>query len=192
MQVKAKKNEGIVISRDVSERKCDLIRENAERLGITNIQVKMHDARVHDAALENKADILYLDLPCSGLGIIGRKNDIKYNATKQGLSYLSKLQWEIIKTAWDYVKPGGILMYSTCTVNKAENEDMVKRICDELPFETMDFADMLPASLLEGDSYAQITPGKNTLLSQAKNGFIQLLPGQYDTDGFFIAKLRRT
>ena len=186
------KNEGIVISRDVSERKCDLIRENAERLGITNIQVKMHDARVHDAALENKADILYLDLPCSGLGIIGRKNDIKYNATKQGLSDLSKLQWEIIKTAWDYVKPGGILMYSTCTVNKAENEDMVKRICDELPFETMDFADMLPASLIEGDSYAQITPGKNTLLSQAKNGFIQLLPGQYDTDGFFIAKLRRT
>ena len=186
------KNEGIVISRDVSERKCDLIRENAERLGITNIQVKMHDARVHDAALENKADILYLDLPCSGLGIIGRKNDIKYNATKQGLSDLSKLQWEIIKTAWDYVKPGGILMYSTCTVNKAENEDMVKRICDELPFETIDFADMLPASLIEGDSYAQITSGKNTLLSQAKNGFIQLLPGQYDTDGFFIAKLRRT
>lgn len=185
-------SKGIVISRDVSERKCDLISENALRLGITNIQVKIHDARVHDTDLESRADILYLDLPCSGLGIIGRKNDIKYNATKQGLSDLSKLQWEIIKTAWDYVKPGGILMYSTCTVNKVENEDMVKRICEELPFETVDITDMLPAALKDNCSKRQKDPEDVSLLSQAENGYIQLLPGQYDTDGFFIAKLRRS
>ncbi len=167
---------GVVISRDVSERKCHLIKENAERLTLDNVKVQFHDARIHDAALENKADILYLDLPCSGLGIIGRKTDIKYNASKQGMESLSKLQWEIIKTAWDYVKPGGTLMYSTCTINRAENEEMAERICKELPFEMVDISDRLPGAI--------------TAESSAK-GYIQLLPGEYDTDGFFIAKLRR-
>ena len=169
---------GTVISRDVSERKCGIIRENAERMALSNVVVQLHDARVHDPDLESKADILYLDLPCSGLGIIGRKNDIKYNASKQGLSDLSKLQWEIIKTAWDYVKPGGILMYSTCTVNRGENEDMVERICEELPFDPVDFSDLLPAEMM----------GKE---KKAAHGYIQLLPGEYGTDGFFIAKFRR-
>ena len=180
--------EGTVLSRDVSERKCDIIRENAERMGLTNVTALMHDARVHDPELESKADILYLDLPCSGLGIIGRKNDIKYNATEQGLADLSKLQWEIIKTAWDYVKPGGILMYSTCTVNRAENEDMVERICNELPFDPVDFTDLLPAVMMERDATVQ---KKFSMPTHASHGYIQLLPGEYGTDGFFIAKLRR-
>lgn len=166
-----------VLSRDVSQRKCDLIRENAERMGLSNVKVEEYDARVHDRNLEGKADILYLDLPCSGLGIIGRKNDIKYNATKKGLSELAALQWDIIKTAWDYVKPGGILMYSTCTVNSEENEEMVKRITAELPFKTEDISDSVPDKLKGCESL--------------KNGYIQLLPGEYGTDGFFIAKLRR-
>ena len=175
-----KGGEGVVISRDVSERKCELIRENADRMGASNVKVEVHDARIHDRNMENKADILYLDLPCSGLGIIGRKNDIKYNVTRQSLSDVSKLQWEIIKTAWDYVKPGGILMYSTCTVNREENEAMVSRICAELPFEPVDIKDKLPARLQSGE-----------LAKTAENGYIQLLPGEYGTDGFFISKLRR-
>lgn len=173
-----------VLSRDVSERKCELIRENAERMGLSNIKVELHDAKIHDRNMENKADIIYLDLPCSGLGIIGRKNDIKYNASKKGLMELSSLQWEIIKTVWDYVKPGGTLMYSTCTVNRAENEEMVKRICSELPFETVDFSGSLPKTLTEG------TFGQE-LVKSAKNGYIQLIPGAFGTDGFFIAKLKR-
>ncbi len=175
-----KVSSGTVLSRDVSDRKCELIRENTERLGFDNVKVENHDARVHDRNLENKADVLFLDLPCSGLGIIGRKNDIKYNASRKGLVDLSKLQWEIIKTAWDYVKPGGTLMYSTCTVNKAENEEMVARICSELPFEPVDFYDKLPEALKD-----------ERLESQARSGHIQLLPGEYGTDGFFIAKLER-
>jgi 16S rRNA (cytosine967-C5)-methyltransferase len=171
---------GVVISRDVSDRKCELIRENAERMGMTNVKVEVHDARIHDSSLENKADILYLDLPCSGLGIIGRKNDIKYNVTKQSLTDVSKLQWEIIKTAWDYVKPGGILMYSTCTVNREENEEMFNRICSELPFEPVSFKDKLPPKMQE-----------KALLQTAESGYIQLLPGEFGTDGFFISKLRR-
>ncbi|MCR5157111.1 MAG: 16S rRNA (cytosine(967)-C(5))-methyltransferase RsmB [Butyrivibrio sp.] len=166
-----------VLSRDVSGHKCDLISENAERMGLSNVKVEEYDARVHDRNLEGKADILYLDLPCSGLGIIGRKNDIKYNATRKGLSDLATLQWDIIKTAWDYVKPGGILMYSTCTVNSKENEEMVQKIIAELPFKSVDISEEVPDKLKECDSL--------------KNGYIQLLPGEYGTDGFFIAKLRR-
>ena len=126
---------GKVYSRDVSERKCDLIRDNADRMGLENITVEAHDAREHDESLEGKADILYLDVPCSGLGIIGRKNDIKYNVTPEGIKELTALQWEIVKASYSYVKSGGTLMYSTCTVSKEENEDMVEKICRELPFE---------------------------------------------------------
>ncbi len=175
---------GTVLSRDVSERKCELIRENAERMGLTNLKVELHDAKIHDRNMENRADVIYLDLPCSGLGIIGRKNDIKYNASRRGLSELSALQWEIIKTVWDYVRPGGTLMYSTCTVNRAENDEMVKRICAELPFEPVDFSGNLPQALFQGKEGEK-------LKQSAKNGYIQLIPGAFGTDGFFIAKLKR-
>ena len=167
--------DGKVFARDVSDRKCQLIEENAERLGLSNINTKVHDAKLHDGDLKNTADVLLLDLPCSGLGILGRKNDIKHNVKRQSLEELSKLQWEIIKSSWDYVKVGGTLIYSTCTVNSSENEDMVKRICDELPFQLVDIEDCLPQPLKKS----------------AHKGYIQLIPGEYGTDGFFIAKLKR-
>ncbi len=170
----AAERKAVVTARDVSERKCDLIRYNAERMGIDDLTVECHDARIHDSNMNGKADILYLDLPCSGLGIIGRKNDIKYNASPKGLDEIARLQWDIIKTSWDYVKPGGTMIYSTCTVNKKENEDMVKRILLELPFEEVDISERLPKPLKSEDK-----------------GFIQLIPGEYDTDGFFIAKFKR-
>ena len=173
-----------VLSGDVSERKCELIRDNAERMQISNVKVSVHDARIHDSSLENMADILYLDVPCSGLGIIGRKNDIKYNVTPGSLKEISALQWEIIGSSYDYVKVGGIMMYSTCTVNRGENEDMVKRICKELPFEAVDMTGRLPGALLEGLQGEKIA-------ETAAQGYIQLLPGAFGTDGFFIAMLRR-
>ena len=182
--------EGKVISRDVSEHKCDYIRENAQRLGLTNIEPQVHDARIHDESLKETADVLYLDVPCSGLGIIGRKNDIKLNVKPSGLEELTHLQWEIVKASWDYVKVGGYLIYSTCTVNRAENEDMVKRICDELPFEPVDITDKLPKELMDtreitGSSKGQVDAAPGSA------GQIQLIPGEHGTDGFFIAKLRR-
>ena len=190
-----------VLSRDVSEYKCDLIRENAERLGLENIEAEVHDALIHDRNLENKADILYLDLPCSGLGIIGRKTDIKYNASQKGLNDLTALQWDIIKSSWDYVKKGGILMYSTCTVDRAENEEMVRKICTELPFEPVDFSSALPTALADHSFAKSANNGApeddskinayEILKSTAEKGYIQLLPGQFGTDGFFIAGLRR-
>lgn len=166
--------EGKVFARDISERKCELIEDNAQRLGLTNVTTKVQDARINDSSMRNNADVLYLDVPCSGLGIIGRKNDIKSNVSRQSLEDITFLQWEIVKSCWDYVKKGGYLIYSTCTVNSSENEDMVKKICQEFPFELVDIDEFLP----EG-------------LKSTSKGCIQLLPGQYGTDGFFIAKLKR-
>ncbi len=171
---------GKIISRDVSPRKCDLIKENAERLSLGNVEIQVHDAKIHDLAMNESADILYLDVPCSGLGILGRKNDIKHNVKPASLEELTKLQWDIVKASWDYVKKGGIMIYSTCTVNKAENEDMVRKICEEFSFERVDITNLLPKALLT-----------DRIKAEAKKGFVQLLPGECGTDGFFIAKLRR-
>ncbi len=179
---------GTVIARDISERKCDRIRENAERLKLSNMTVQVHDARLHDESMKDKADILYMDLPCSGLGIIGRKSDIKYNTSEKSLGEVCKLQWEIIKAAWDYVKVGGILIYSTCTVNSKENEEMLKRICEELPFESVDITDRLPRALTD-NTFGKESAGR--IKEAAAKGYIQLLPGECGTDGFFISKLRR-
>ncbi len=167
--------DGTVYSRDLSDKKIQLIEDNALRLGLNNVNIKVNDAKIHDEELKSQADILLLDVPCSGLGILGRKNDIKHNIKPKGLEELTKLQWEIVKSCWDYVKIGGTLIYSTCTVNKAENEEMVRKICNELPFKLEDFTDKLPEPLRES----------------ASKGYIQLIPGEYGTDGFFIAKLKR-
>lgn len=175
--------DGKVFSRDVSTAKKELIAENAARLGLDNITIEVVDAKIHDDNMKRNADYLYLDVPCSGLGIIGRKSDIKQNIKKAKLDELTKLQWDIVKACWDYVKVGGTLMYSTCTVNKAENEQMVKRICAELPFEPVDITDVLPKYIIENDKY--------NIKDTAKKGYIQLLPGEFGTDGFFIAKLKR-
>ncbi len=173
-------NEGKVLSMDISDHKCDIISENAQRMGLSNIEVRVHDARIHDEALEESADILYLDVPCSGLGIMGRKNDIKYNVTPESIDALSSLQWEIVRSSFNYVKKGGILMYSTCTVSEKENEETVRRICKELPFEIEDIRKTVPKDLLE------------KLGSQInEEGMLQIIPGSMGTDGFFIARLRR-
>ncbi len=172
-----------VIARDVSERKCNLISENADRLRVDNITVDVHDARIHDEKLEGMADILYLDVPCSGLGIIGRKSDIKYNVSEKSSEEIKKLQWEIVKSSWDYVRVGGTLIYSTCTVNRGENEDMVERILSELPFEVLDISGRLTERLKSS--------GGAELEATSRRGYIQLVPGEHGTDGFFIAALRR-
>lgn len=125
-----------VIARDISERKLDRIIENAARCGF-DITAQVHDALEFDADLKEKADVVIADLPCSGLGVIGRKADIKYRVAKEDLSALAKLQKDILNVIYDYVKIGGILVFSTCTVNKEENEENAKWIVNNLPFEQM-------------------------------------------------------
>ena len=166
---------GRVIACDVSERKIDKIEENRERLRVDNMSVMMRDARIRDEELVGQADVLIADVPCSGLGVIGKKQDIKYRVTEESMGQVVELQKEIIANTVHYLKPSGTIMYSTCTMNPAENEEMVKWICEEYDMETVSMAHDMPEALR----------------AEADKGYLQLIPGIHGTDGFFIAKLRR-
>ena len=111
-----------VEARDLTEYKTGLLRENILRSGLTNIEAVQMDARIRDKASVGKADIVIADLPCSGLGVLGRKPDLKYKMTRDTQRELVKLQREILSVTAEYVKPGGTLIYSTCTVHREENE----------------------------------------------------------------------
>lgn len=165
-------DKGLVISRDVSNDKTELIEENVERLGYNNVRVEVYDACVLDDNLINKADVVLCDLPCSGLGIMGRKNDIKYNISREKISQLSTLQRQMLENGARYVKSGGVLVYSTCTITKEENEDNVKWFIDNFDFEL--------------DSVSPYFP--NSLEDRASKGYITLLQGIDKCDGFFIAR----
>lgn len=139
---------GRVLARDVSEEKTALIRENAERMRADNIEIQMFDGTQTDGELMGRADVVLLDVPCSGLGVIGKKRDIKYRVTREGLKSLSCLQKQIVAASAGYVKPGGTLVYSTCTIHRAENEDMVRFITRELGFMPESLEGILPEAVL--------------------------------------------
>ena len=166
---------GLVESRDLTEYKIMLVEENIARCGFENMQTKVWDATEFDVEMEAKADIVIADLPCSGLGIIGKKPDIKMRLKEEELDELAKLQKEILSVVSRYVKPGGKLIYSTCTINKKENEENVAWILENLPFKKKEIASVLP-EVLKHDCV------ENT---------IQLLPGIHPCDGFFIAAFER-
>lgn len=105
------------MSRDISEYKTDLIRENLERMNRRNVEVQVYDATVHDPEKEKYADVVLMDVPCSGLGVMGKKRDIKYHATPESLQSITELQRQIVAAGWQYVKPHGVLLYSTCTIH---------------------------------------------------------------------------
>jgi len=188
---------GWVLARDVTEEKAALMKENIRRLGLCNLTVEVHDATIFDETYREKADVLLLDVPCSGLGVMGKKRDIKYHATKEGLESLASLQREILRGCWEYVKPGGILIYSTCTINPGENEEMVRFITGELPFEPDSLEGLLPGQVLaERKRLEELRNEKGKPLSvplgeKEREACIQLLPGFMETDGFFIARFRR-
>lgn len=167
---------GRVLARDISEEKVDMIRENAERLRLENIEAEVFDATEYDAELDGKADVVLADVPCSGLGILGRKRDIKYHMTRETLAELPGIQRKILEKAQRYVKPGGILVYSTCTIRREENEENVRWFLEKFPFQGEDIS----------RNVAHI-PQTGT----AADGYLQLLPGIHNADGFFIAVFRR-
>ena len=169
------KGSGLVLARDISEEKVELIRENAHRQQISNLRAEVWDALCPDEGKMAWADVLFCDLPCSGLGIMGKKKDIKYRITPESIEELVRLQQKILSVVWTYVKPGGIMMYSTCTINRKENEEQVRWITDQLPFEVISMKEELPQAL-----------------KKEEGAFgLQLIPGIHETDGFFFAKLQR-
>ena len=124
---------GMVEARDLTEYKVGLIEENILRHDLHNMKAVQQDATLFDEASVEKADILICDLPCSGLGVIGRKSDIRYKMTAEKAHDLAVLHQEMLDTVWKYVKRGGKLIYSTCTIHKEENEDNVAAFLQKHP-----------------------------------------------------------
>lgn len=167
---------GKVYARDLTDAKVDMIRENVERMALDNVEVQTWDALVLKEEDICKADVVLADLPCSGLGILGKKPDIKWNMSLPQMEELSGLQRRILTIVSRYVKPGGTLVYSTCTVNPAENEDNVLWFTKNHPFKLDSLIPYLPKALHK---------------STAAGGFLQMFPGIHQTDGFFIARMKR-
>lgn len=165
-----------VLARDLTEYKIDLINDNIKRLDITNVETELWDATVLDTSLIAKADVVIADLPCSGIGVMGKKVDIKYKMTHFQQIELVELQRKILTTIQNYVKPGGTLVYSTCTINNDENIANMKWFLQNFDFEAVSLDTHLPEALKNEDT---------------SKGHLQLLQGVHDTDGFFIGKMKK-
>ena len=168
----AMEGKGSITSCDIHPHKTALIENGAVRLGLTNITARCQDATEENPDWVGQMDTVLCDVPCSGLGIIRKKPDIRYKDLKE-TEGLPELQLAILRNQSRYVKPGGVLMYSTCTVLKRENEAVVEAFLRDNP-----------------DFYAEklTLPG---VFPQNETGMLTLIPGQHDTDGFFICRLRR-
>lgn len=163
---------GQIISSDIHDHKIPLIAQGAERLGYSNVSARRFDAREFDPALEGRADFVLVDVPCSGYGIIRKKPDIR-EKDPDTMKELPQLQLEILRNQARYVRPGGVMIYSTCTLVRRENEGVVEKFLkgnDEFYTEPLELPECF---------------GVNT------SGMLMLAPGAYDTDGFFICRLRR-
>lgn len=135
---------GMVEARDLTDYKVGLIEENMERTGVKNMRAVRMDATVLDEASIEKADVVLADLPCSGLGVLSKKSDLKYRMSREQQKDLVELQRKILSTVWQYVKPGGTLIYSTCTVHKEENEGNAAWFAENYPFLLREQRQMLP------------------------------------------------
>lgn len=148
-----------IFSFDIYEHKIELIKSGAKRLGLKSISAGLADGTKHNEALDETADVLIIDAPCSGLGLLQKKPDARLTKKERDIHDLAQLQRDIISASWRYVKKGGVLLYSTCTLTKEENSDNIQWILDTLPFKEEEIR--------------------------------QILPQDYGTDGFYIAKLRK-
>lgn len=135
---------GGVLARDLSQEKTELMRENIRRLRAENVIAQCYDATRKDEACNEKYDILIADLPCSGLGVIGRKSDIKYRISPEAIEEIASLQKKILSTVYTYIKKGGTLLYSTCTISTPENEGNRDWILQNLPFTLVEEKQYLP------------------------------------------------
>jgi 16S rRNA (cytosine967-C5)-methyltransferase len=155
----------------------NLIQENIVRSDLKNIKAVRCDATIlHDESVE-KADVVVADLPCSGLGVLGKKTDLKYKMTEQTQAELVVLQREILSKVKSYVKPEGTLIYSTCTIHAGENMENVHWFLQENPeFKLVSIKEQLCDELKD---------------SVVEEGCLQLLPGVHESDGFFIAKFKK-
>lgn len=167
-------NTGEVLGFDLHENKLELVKENYERLGITNIKLAQMDATKLDAKLVSYADRVLLDVPCSGIGIIRKKPEIKWTKKRKDLKEIVEVQREILENAWEYLKTGGVMVYSTCTLNKEENEENIKWFLSKHKDTTIE----------------KVFIGKGANLCYDQMGTLTILPNEY-MDGFFVAKIKK-
>ena len=163
-----------LVSCDKYIHKLKLIEDNTAKLGISNIEIKEQDATINNSSFNDKFDIVICDVPCSGIGVIKNKPEIKYKITNSYVEEISKLQYQILDNSKKYVKNNGILMYSTCTIDKRENIENINKFLNE----NKDFK-------LENITL------NNSIVKTSENGVLEILPDEYSCDGFFIAKLRK-
>ena len=163
---------GKITSCDIHPHKIELIQKGAERLGFQQITAQCLDATEFVPQWQDQMDVVIADVPCSGYGIIRKKPDIRYKLPSK-MTDLPELQSKILNNQARYVRPGGTLLYSTCTLAYRENEGVVEKFLEEHPeFKLQDLP--LPSTIKE-----------------TSKGMLRLIPGQYDTDGFFICCMRR-
>ncbi len=162
-------NEGTVRSFDIHENKLSLIRDGAARLGINMIDASVGDGKAPAEELWDSADFVVCDAPCSGLGVLSKKPDIRYKSVAD-IGGLPEVQYDILCGAAKCVKDGGVLMYSTCTLNPRENEDVVRRFLAE---------------------HTEFEPVSFDLFGMGGEGYATLMPHKTGTDGFFISKFRK-
>ena len=157
-------NTGKILANDISFNKLDLIMENINRLGLRNIELTNFDARVYKDEYKEKFDYILVDAPCSGLGVMARKPEIRYNRSLEDIRKLAELQREIITNAVKYLKVGGVLVYSTCTIGNIENKENFDYI------KKMENMEVIP---IDGKDYIEFVSFKE------------------NTDGFFISKFKK-
>ncbi len=163
-------NEGEIVACDLHPKRAGLVKGGAERLGLSIVTAKANDATVFNEKL-GTFDRVLCDVPCSGLGVIRRKPEIRFKDPAE-ISMLPKIQYKIASTSAGYLKEGGTMIYSTCTLSKEENDMVVKRLISE--------DGLVPEKLPE------------ELLKYSKDGFsVTLMPGEINSDGFYFAKLRK-
>lgn len=163
-----------ITSCDISADKLLTMADNFNRLKLKNVKTALQDATEERSEWIEAFDVVVADVPCSGLGVIGKKQDIKYRLTMEGIESLVNLQSQILKNVSKYVKKGGYLCYSTCTINKEENLNQIEKFLKEEDF-SMGELGFVPDNMKE----------------YVHQGSIQLLQGVNDTDGFFIAVLKK-
>lgn len=163
-------NEGEIVACDLHPKRAGLVKNGAERLGLDIVKAKANDATVYNESM-GLFDRVLCDVPCSGLGVIRRKPEIRFKDPAE-ISALPKIQYKIASATAKYLKDGGTMIYSTCTLSKEENEQVVKRLIEE--------DGLVPCELPE------------ELENYSKDGYsVTLMPGEINSDGFYFAKLRK-
>lgn len=166
-------NTGHLISQDIFDHKIKLMNIYAKRLGLKNMEAKLVDALVLNEDYIGKFDYVLCDVPCSGMGIVRRKPEIKYKKEEE-VENLPDLQYQILENASSYLKEGGILIYSTCTIFKQENTDVVDRFLNN--HKDFDLDDLGPIK---------------EFLGIGDKGLVKILPDRYEMDGFFISRMKK-